>query len=82
MKLALTCFTSVANKSLWAAAVKAVWLINTRSIVEARVTVAFVDICKNVTIRILKHKLTLILLLQIYCKLHAIASNLFHIGCQ
>ena len=47
MQLPLTCFTSVANKSVWAAAVKAVWLINTRSIVEARVTVAFVDICKK-----------------------------------
>ena len=47
MQLPLTCFTSVANKSVWAAAVKAVWLINTGSIVEARVTVAFIDVCNN-----------------------------------
>ena len=47
MQSPLTYFTSVAKKSVWAVAVKSVWLINTRSIVEARVTVAFVDICKK-----------------------------------
>ena len=47
MLLPLTYLTSVANKSLWAAAVKAAWLINTRSVVETRVTVAFIDVCNN-----------------------------------
>ena len=45
MKLPLTFFTLVANKSVWAIAFKAVLLVNTRSIVEARITVAFTDIC-------------------------------------
>ena len=47
MQLPLTCFTSVANKPVGAAAVKAVWFIKTRSIVEARVTVAFIEVCNN-----------------------------------
>ena len=42
-----TYFTSIANKSVWAAAVKAVSFIDTGSIVEARVTVAFIDVCNN-----------------------------------
>ena len=46
-QLHLTYFTSIANKSVWAAAVKAVSFIDTRSIVEARVTVAFIDVCKK-----------------------------------
>ena len=47
MQLPLTCFTSIANKSVWAAAVKAIRFINTRSIVETGVTVAFIDGCNN-----------------------------------
>ena len=49
MQSSVTCFTSFANKSSWTAAVETVNLVNTRSVVQTRVTVAFIDICKRRT---------------------------------
>ena len=46
-ELPLTCFTSDANESSWTGAVEAVYLINTRSIVQTRVTRTFIDLCNK-----------------------------------
>ena len=46
-ELPLTCFTSDAYKSSWTGAVEAVNVINTRSIVETRLTRAFIDLCNK-----------------------------------
>ena len=55
-ELPLTCFTSDANKSSRTGAVKAVYLVNTRAIVQTRVTRALIDLCNKSNSKQLKTK--------------------------
>ena len=46
-QVSLTCFTTIPDNSWWTAAVKAVYLINTSSIVQTRFALAFIHVCNR-----------------------------------